>query len=45
VDKIMETLRNRGIEFVCVGYIERTSFGNTARSSVYLHSVVVLSVH
>jgi hypothetical protein len=27
VDKIMETLRNGGI--VCVGYIERTSTGNT----------------
>jgi septation ring formation regulator EzrA len=25
VDKIMETLRNLGIEFVCDGYIERTS--------------------
>jgi hypothetical protein len=24
----METLRNCGIEFVCVSYIERTSVGN-----------------
>jgi hypothetical protein len=24
VDKIMETLKNERIEFVCVGYVERT---------------------
>jgi hypothetical protein len=28
MDKIMETLRNCGIEF-CVGFIKRTSVGNT----------------
>jgi hypothetical protein len=27
--KVMETLRNWETEFVCVGYIERTSAGNT----------------
>jgi hypothetical protein len=46
MNKIMETLRNLGIEFVCVGYIGRTSAGNTeCSSSVCLHSVVLMSVH
>jgi hypothetical protein len=45
VNKIMETLRNWGIEFVCVGYTERTSVGNIECSSVRLHSVVLVSVH
>jgi hypothetical protein len=40
----METLRNCGIEFVCVGYIGRTLVGNT-EWSVYLHSVVLVSLH
>jgi hypothetical protein len=35
-------LRNR---IVCVGYIERTSVGNTECSAVCLHSVVLVSVH
>jgi hypothetical protein len=30
---------------ICVGYIERTSFGNTEYSSICLHSVVLVSVH
>jgi hypothetical protein len=30
---------------ICVGYIERTSVGNTECSSVYLYSVVHVSVH
>jgi hypothetical protein len=35
-------LRNR----ICVGYIERTSVGNTERSSsICLHSVVFMQVH
>jgi hypothetical protein len=42
VDKIMETLRNWGIQFVCVGYIKSTSVGNTECSSVCLHSVVLV---
>jgi hypothetical protein len=42
--KIMEMLRNEGREFVCVGYIEKTSFGNTECSSFCLHSVVLVSV-
>jgi hypothetical protein len=46
VDKIMETLRNLRIEFVCVCYIERTSVGSTkCSSSICLHSVVFMSVH
>jgi hypothetical protein len=41
----MEKLRNLGIEFVCVGYNERTSVGNTEyTSSICLHSVVLVSV-
>jgi hypothetical protein len=45
-NKIMEPLRNWGIEFVCIGYIERTSVGNTeCRSSICLHSVVLVLVH
>jgi hypothetical protein len=45
VDKIMEILRNSGIEFVCVSYIERTSVGYTEYSSICLHSVVLVSVY
>jgi hypothetical protein len=45
MDKIMETLRNRGIEFVFVRCIETTLVGNTECSSVCLHSVVLVSVH
>jgi hypothetical protein len=46
VNNIMETLRNCEIEFVCVGYIDRASVGNTeCSSSVSLHSVVFMSVH
>jgi hypothetical protein len=41
----MGTLRDCGIEYVCVGYIERTSVGNTECSSVYVHSVMLVSVH
>jgi hypothetical protein len=42
VDKIMETLQNWGIEYICVGYIERTSAGNTEYSSICLHHVVLM---
>jgi hypothetical protein len=34
-------LRNR----ICVGYIERTTVGNTECPRVCLHSVVLVSVH
>jgi hypothetical protein len=45
LDNIMEILRYLGIEFVCFGYIERTSVGNTeCASSVCLHCVVFVSV-
>jgi hypothetical protein len=27
-EKIMETLRNSGVEFIYVGYTERTAIGN-----------------
>jgi hypothetical protein len=37
---ITKKLRNR----ICVGYIERTSAGNTECSSACLHSVVLVSV-
>jgi hypothetical protein len=43
VGKIMAILRNQGIEFVCVGYTEINSAGNTkCYSSVCLHSVVLV---
>jgi hypothetical protein len=43
VDKMMGTLRNWRIEFVCVGYIERTSVINTECSTfVCLHYVVLM---
>jgi hypothetical protein len=46
VDKMMEMLRNWQTEVVCVGYIQRTSVGNTeCPSSVCLHSVVLMQVH
>jgi hypothetical protein len=45
VDKIMGTLKNWGIWFVFVGYIERASVGNTECSSVCLHCVVLVSVN
>jgi hypothetical protein len=45
VDKIMETLRNSGTEFICVGYTDKTSAGKNDCSSVCLHSVVLVSVH
>jgi hypothetical protein len=45
VEKIMQTLRNWGIECICVGYIESTSVGNTECSSICLHYVVLVSVH
>jgi hypothetical protein len=38
-DQIMETLKIWGIEFVCVGYIERTSVGNTECSSSVLYTL------
>jgi hypothetical protein len=42
-NKIMETLRNCIIEFVCVGYIERTSVGNNeCSSSVCLQFVMLV---
>jgi hypothetical protein len=46
VDKMMETLRNLGVEFVGAGYIERTSVGNTkcSFSFCFLLSVVLVSV-
>jgi hypothetical protein len=44
-DKIKETLRNWEMEFVCVGYTERNSVGNSeCSSSVCLYSAVLLSV-
>jgi hypothetical protein len=42
---MMETLRNEGIELVCVSYIGRSSVGNTGDSSVCSHSVVLVSVN
>jgi hypothetical protein len=45
VDKIMETLSNLGIEFVCVGYIEGTSFGNSEYSCIFLHCIMFVSAH
>jgi hypothetical protein len=46
VDKIMEIKKNGGIQFICVGYTERTSVGNTeCPSSVCLESVMLVSIH
>jgi hypothetical protein len=43
MDKIMQALENWGIEFICVGYIERTSTYNSEYSSSFsLQSVVLV---
>jgi hypothetical protein len=42
---IIETLRNRETEFVCVGYFERISVGNTEGFSACLLPVVLVSVN
>jgi hypothetical protein len=41
----METLKNWSIEFIYVDYIEKYSVGNTEYSSIWLRSVVLVSVH
>jgi hypothetical protein len=45
VDKTIETEINWGITFVCVGYIEKTSVGNTECFSVRLQSIAFVIVH
>jgi hypothetical protein len=45
VNKVMETLRNWGIEFVHVGHIEETLCGNIECSSICWHCVVLVPVH
>jgi hypothetical protein len=45
VNKLVETLINWGIKFLCVGYIEITSVGVTECSSFCLYSVILVSMH
>jgi hypothetical protein len=44
VDTLKEKRRERRIEFVCVGYIERTSVGNTESPS-FFYTVVLVTVN